>query len=129
MATSDYLDPDNNATIEKDTIVMIPVYGIHHDATFYPEPERFDPDRFTPAVVATRPHLAFLPFGDGPRNCIGLRFGMMQARIGLITMLRNFEFAICEQTIVPLEFAVTNVVLTAKGGLFLKFKSVTSATQ
>lgn len=122
MATNNYYVPESSVIIEKGTMVMIPVYGIHHDSAYYPDPERFDPDRFTAEVTATRPNVAFLPFGEGPRNCIGLRFGMMQARIGLITLLKNFEFGICEKTTVPLVFDAGSSVLTAKGGLYLQFK-------
>lgn len=103
---------------------MIPVYAIHHDDAYFPEPERFDPDRFNASNSATRPHCAFMPFGEGPRNCIGLRFGMMQARIGLLMLLQNFQFDICERTTVPLQFEATGAVLTAKGGLYLRFTAL-----
>ncbi|KAF2889126.1 hypothetical protein ILUMI_17047, partial [Ignelater luminosus] len=56
--------------IEKGTQIFIPVYGIHRDPQYYPDPERFDPDRFTEEGKATRPKNAFLGFGDGPRICL-----------------------------------------------------------
>jgi cytochrome P450 family 6 len=51
--------------------VMIPVYGIHYDPQYYSEPEIFNPENFSDDSRARRPHNAYLPFGDGPRNCIG----------------------------------------------------------
>lgn len=57
--------------IPKGTMVQIPVYAIHHDPVHYPNPDRFDPDRFKEEVKSKRHHYAYLPFGDGPRNCIG----------------------------------------------------------
>lgn len=57
--------------VPKGTRVMIPVYSIHHDPEIYPKPEIFDPDRFTEENKSRRPHYAYLPFGSGPRNCIG----------------------------------------------------------
>lgn len=58
-------------TIPKDTLVLISVLGIHHDPNIYPDPDTFDPERFTKEAVAARHRMSYLPFGDGPRNCIG----------------------------------------------------------
>lgn len=53
---------------------MIPLIGYHYDERFWTNPEGFNPDHFTPEEVAKRPNMAFLPFGEGPRNCVGMRF-------------------------------------------------------
>lgn len=58
--------------IEKGTRVLIPTYGIHHDSEYYPEPEKFDPDRFSATNKTSRLDCSFLPFGIGPRVCIGM---------------------------------------------------------
>lgn len=71
IVTKDYPIPDTDITLKKTTEVFISIQGIHEDPQFYPEPEKFDPDRFTDENKATRPDYTFLPFGDGPRNCIG----------------------------------------------------------
>lgn len=103
---------------------MIPVYGIHHDPEIYEEPEKFIPERFEPDQVKLRPSCTFLPFGDGPRNCIGLRFGMLQARIGLVMLLKHFEFSPSSRTTIPLELSKKHLVLTPVGGLWLTIKSL-----
>ena len=53
------------------TQLLVPVYAVHHDPTYYPAPHRFDPERFSPEQVASRPDKAYLPFGLGPRHCVG----------------------------------------------------------
>lgn len=69
--TEDYLIPDTNITIEKGTSVVIPVQGLHYSEEYFPEPNKFDPDRFNEQNVAQIKPYTYLPFGDGPRNCLG----------------------------------------------------------
>jgi cytochrome P450 family 6 len=52
-------------------MTFIPVFALHHDSKYYPEPERFDPERFNEDEKAKRHHFVYLPFGEGPRICIG----------------------------------------------------------
>lgn len=90
----DYKIPDTNQVIEKDTQIFIPVHQLQHDEKYFTDPEKFDPDRFTEKNLAgtnliNRP---YYPFGDGPRNCIGMRLGKMQTRVGLVMMLQKFTF-------------------------------------
>lgn len=103
---------------------MVPVYAIHHDAEWYPEPEMFDPNRFLPNEAQKRHPMSFLSFGEGPRNCIGIRFAKMQARVGLITLLKNFEISTCSKSVVPLVFSTKMFALSPQGGIFLKFKDI-----
>lgn len=67
--TAPYRIPDSNYTIEKGTLIAVPVGGIQMDPKYYPNPEHFNPDRF--ADNNHKPNPTFLPFGDGPRICIG----------------------------------------------------------
>ena len=66
-------------TIPKGTKVWVPVYGIQHDPNIYPKPEVFDPERFEDDAFASRHPMSYLPFGDGPRNCIGTFFNTNRA--------------------------------------------------
>jgi cytochrome P450 family 6 len=72
-ASSDYQIPGSRHVIKKGQQVIIPVIGIHYDDRYWENPSEFNPDRFTAEEIAKRPNFAFLPFGEGPRNCIGMR--------------------------------------------------------
>ena len=71
-ALEDHTFADTKISIKKGTDIFIPVYAIHHDENIYPNPEKFDPERFDEKVAGTRHSMNYLPFGDGPRNCIGM---------------------------------------------------------
>lgn len=72
-ALSDYKIPNSKHTIPKDSPVWINSIGMHYDEKVFPNPHKFDPERFTNEEIAKRHSFAFLPFGEGPRNCIGMR--------------------------------------------------------
>uniref|UniRef100_A0A182Q911 Cytochrome P450 n=1 Tax=Anopheles farauti TaxID=69004 RepID=A0A182Q911_9DIPT len=115
-----YRVPDTNIVLHRGMKIMVPAYAIHHDPLIYPDPSTYDPDRFTPERMAKRDPCAYLPFGEGPRICIGLRFGMMQARIGLAMLLKHFEVLPCEETDVPLTYSPRAFVLTPVNGVRLR---------
>jgi cytochrome P450 len=71
--------------------VIMSQYVVHHDPRFYPEPERFDPDRWTPEAQATRPKFAYFPFGGGPRLCIGEAFAWTESILLLATLSQTWE--------------------------------------
>ncbi|XP_053692632.1 probable cytochrome P450 6a14 [Sabethes cyaneus] len=123
-AKKDYQLPDSNTIIEAGTKLFVPVLGIHRDKNIFPNPEEFDPNRFSPEEVEKRHRYAWTPFGEGRRKCIGNRFGLMQARIGLVYLLKNFEFSIGEKCIVPPEIETKSFMLVPSGGLWLKVKRI-----
>lgn len=125
QALADYEVPGHpKFIIKKGMPVLIPAYAIHHDPDLYPEPEKFNPERFSSVNGKQRDSVEWLAFGDGPRNCIGMRFGLMQTRVGLAYLLRHFKFSVCEQTEIPLVWSKTSFVLATKNGIFLKVEKI-----
>lgn len=124
MAIKDYKVPNSSYTIPKNTLIMIPSYGIHYDSDLYPNPDQFDPNRFNSDDMKNRHPCTYLAFGEGPRGCIGLRFGTIQTKLGLAVLLRNFEFSSCSKTVIPIKIQTKSIVLTTKGGLWLNVKKL-----
>ncbi len=77
--------------IRKGTNVSIFTYSIHRDERYFPEPDKFDPDRFLPENSRNRHPYAYLPFSVGKRNCIGQRFAMIEEKILLASIMRRFQ--------------------------------------
>jgi len=71
QCNKDFKLPGTNVTVEKGTLVAVGIPGLHADPRYYPDPDKFDPERFTDEEKAKRPNYTYLPFGDGPRFCIG----------------------------------------------------------
>ncbi len=82
--------------------------------------------RFSPENKKSRHPMAFMPFGGGPRNCIGMRFGIMEVKMAIVQLLKKYEIEKCEQTAIPLPVNVNVVVSPAEGvHVLLKKRKVT----
>lgn len=86
----DYKIPNSKVILPKGTAVMIPALGLQRDPKYYPNPLQFNPDRFSPSQFDAS--LPYMPFGEGPRNCIGLRLGKMLTKIGLSVALAKYSY-------------------------------------
>ncbi|XP_072799387.1 cytochrome P450 3A24-like isoform X2 [Vicugna pacos] len=93
----------NGVFIPKETVVMVPVYALHKDPALWTEPEEFRPERFSKKNQDSINPYTYLPFGTGPRNCIGMRFAMMSMKLALTKVLQNFSFKPCKETQIPLK--------------------------
>ncbi len=78
--------------IPRGSSVLIPIHAIHHDARWWPDPERFDPERFLVGIEAKRHRSAYLPFGGGRRICIGSSFALMEATLVTAIMSQRFTY-------------------------------------
>ncbi|ODM88764.1 Cytochrome P450 9e2 [Orchesella cincta] len=103
VCMKDYRDPETGLFVPKNTAVVIPVHAIHNDKRYYENPEKFDPEHFTPEKKAERSPYSYLPFGQGPRNCIGKRFAIIESQAAIANLVHNFRIDPTEKTPVPLQ--------------------------
>ncbi|GFU11245.1 cytochrome P450 3A7 [Nephila pilipes] len=111
-AVEDYKLGDTGIMVEKDMRVVIPLYAIHYDPDFYQDPETFNPERFMDSFEPKHPQYAYLPFGAGPRNCLGMRFALLEMKMCITNILRHFRIKPLPTTKVPLENKKTVMLLT-----------------
>nr|XP_042905392.1 cytochrome P450 3A2 [Parasteatoda tepidariorum] len=107
-------------TVPKGTVVIAPVWDIHHNPEYYPDPWKFDPDRFSPERKGSVNTMAFLPFGAGRRNCIGARFAQLEAKLALFRLLKEFTLEKCEKTDDPLTLICPTVIINPVNGIWLR---------
>jgi cytochrome P450 len=94
-------------TIPRGTVVLFSQYLLHRDPRFFPEPERFDPDRWLPERQQARPRFAYFPFGGGNRVCIGESFAWMEGILVLATLARRWRLERFETSPVPTKALIT----------------------
>ncbi|XP_046979608.1 cytochrome P450 6j1-like [Schistocerca americana] len=121
-STRDYQIPGTSVVLPKDTGVVVSVLGLHYDPKYWQQPYRFMPDRFSEENSKGRPNYTYMPFGDGPRQCIGMRAGQMQVRLGLAHILSNFVVGPTAYTPVPLPLDPRNFIRRPEGSLVLSFQ-------
>ncbi|XP_070505838.1 probable cytochrome P450 6a14 [Chironomus tepperi] len=124
-ASQDYKIPNTDNILEKGTLIQFPVFAIHHDPDIYPEPDRWDPDRFSTENVESRHKFAFLAFGEGPRMCIGRRLGILILKAMLAKFLMSYDFEIDRnKTSVPIKHCVKRLFLTPENGIHININKI-----
>ncbi|KAG0438257.1 hypothetical protein HPB47_017093 [Ixodes persulcatus] len=83
--------------IPKDITVVVPAYQLHHDPVYWENPEEFDPERFSPENKDKIEPMAYQPFGNGPRNCVAMRFGQLTLKMTLAKLLSKYKFTLDEE--------------------------------
>ncbi|XP_055679447.1 probable cytochrome P450 9f2 [Lutzomyia longipalpis] len=109
-------------TFRKGEAFWIPCGDIHFDPENYPDPKKFDPERFSDENKNSIKPLTYMPFGLGPRNCIGSRFALMEVKSLIFYLIVNFHFDLSDKTEVPLILAGSMVGIKAKKGVWVKFR-------
>jgi cytochrome P450 len=91
-------------TIPAGTTLFYPIAAIHRDARYWPDPERFDPERFAEDAVRSRPPLAFVPFGIGSRSCSGMKLALVEMKLLLAMILKAFRVrSLAGHPVVPID--------------------------
>ncbi|CAH1115778.1 unnamed protein product [Psylliodes chrysocephalus] len=121
VCEDDYKFPDTDVIIEKGTPIIIPVLGFHRDPSLFPDPEKFDPDRFKDKNVK---HDGYFPFGDGPRNCIGGKLGILQVKLGLAEVIKNYEVSLSPKVKEPLVFDTFTFATKMTEKVLVKLKKI-----
>ncbi|CAG9785987.1 unnamed protein product [Diatraea saccharalis] len=115
LATQDYI-------IRKGEGVTLAAWAIHRDPKYFPNPTKFDPERFSEENKHKIVPFSYMPFGLGPRNCIASRFALCELKVMLYQLLLHFEISPCEKTCVPSQLDPTRFTLCLKGGSWIRIK-------
>lgn len=111
--------PIGEHVIPAQALVVVCQWAMHRHPRYYPEPERFDPDRFTPEAKASRPRFSYFPFGGGPRHCMGEPFAMMEGVILLASLARRWRMRLAPGHRVELR---AEHLLRSKHGMVMKLE-------
>ncbi|XP_055696952.1 probable cytochrome P450 9f2 [Phlebotomus papatasi] len=102
--------------------MWIPIYSLHRDPKYFPNPEKFDPERFSDENKSSINPNVYVPFGVGPRNCVGSRFALMELKTLIYYMMLNFSLEVTEKTQIPLKFGKSFSSLASESGIHIKLR-------
>lgn len=118
--TEPYKIPEFNLTLEKDTLVYVPIAAMQQDPEHFTSPELFDPDRFEGNCYKSHPF--FMPFGDGPRICISIKFALTIIKVCLVKIFKSYDVTVSDKMLMPVKYDIDVFYPKAKGGTWLNFK-------
>lgn len=116
-----YLIEDTDGTkvlLQPNSVLWIPTFAIHRDPNYYPNPEVFDPERFSDENKKNIHPCAYLPFGSGPRACIASRFALLALKAVIFHLLSEFKVECSPKTPIPIKLKGGTNALTPVGGFF-----------
>ncbi|XP_017777284.1 PREDICTED: cytochrome P450 9e2-like [Nicrophorus vespilloides] len=105
--------------------ITIPIIGFHRDERYFPEPDKFDPERFSDE---NRKHIipyTYMPFGVGPRACIASRFALLEIKVLFVYLLHKFDLVVTEKTSAPIKLCMGTLRVQPEGGFWVGMKQRT----
>ena len=98
VCVEDYQIPDSDKVIKKGETLLFSLYGLHRDETFYPDPHKFDPERFNKdnSSGLNQINRPYYPYGDGPRYCVGRQLANLLIKVGLVSLFEKYKFELEE---------------------------------
>lgn len=108
--------------IEKGKNFFVPIWGLHNDPQYFPQPEKFHPDRFSDENMGNIQEYTYLPFGVGPRSCIGSRFALMEIKTIFYYLLLHFKINVTSKTQIPLQLKKIPVGLKTEKGVWVELE-------
>lgn len=108
--------------IDKGVTCILSTYGMHHDPKYFPDPERFDPERFSDENKHNIVPCSYTPFGIGPRNCIGSRFALLEVKAFVVYLLYKLDLVVTEKTQIPLKLSKKTINMDAENGFWMGVK-------
>ncbi|XP_017046931.1 probable cytochrome P450 6d5 [Drosophila ficusphila] len=115
ICTQDYPVPDSKLVIKKGTPIIISLIGMQRDAEYFPDPLRYQPERYLDENKDFN-QAAYMPFGEGPRMCIGARMGKVNVKLAIAKILTNFDLEMRQEKR-EIEFGINGVPLMPKEGV------------
>ncbi|CAB3362063.1 Hypothetical predicted protein [Cloeon dipterum] len=119
VCTKNYKIPGTDKVIPAGTVLSVPIYPLHRDPEYFPEPGKFDPERFSEENKADIKPYTYLPFGVGPHNCIGMRFALLEVKLCAIHLLATCKLRVCTKTEIPLQLSKKSFAMTTDNGFWL----------
>lgn len=113
--------------VEPETVVIIPSFSIHRDPEYYPEPEKFIPERFSEENGGTKKYQnagVYMPFGDGPRTCPGMKFATVQVKAAVVKLVQDFRISVNSKTRNDNYLNPTFFMALLDGGIWLDFEPI-----
>ncbi|KAF5281260.1 hypothetical protein FQA39_LY05146 [Lamprigera yunnana] len=102
----DYVLPSTGLKIDQGTNILVPLHGLHFDPNYYPDPKKYDPERFRYGNIN---YLTYAPFGIGPRNCIGKRFALLNMKFVIAELIQKYEVTLGPNTKINLIFKTSHI--------------------